>query len=407
MKNILFLHPNFPGQFKWIAEALAAGGEYRVCALRERAPQAARGNDTVRIFEYEPPAALRETVHRYLQGMETAVRRGQQVARACAGLRKAGFTPDIIVAHPGWGDALYLKDIFPNTPLLCFFEYYYHASGADVGFDPEFPARPDDALRLRTINALHLMMLEACDAGVCPTAWQKSLFPKAYHPKLTVAHEGINTELAKPDPAASFRMPGGPTVRAGDEVLTFVSRALEPYRGVHSFLRALPRVLAERPDCRVLIVGEEGQYYTPPPQDGISYKKRYLDEVKAGLDMKRVHFLAPLPYGQYLKVLQVSKVHAYLTYPFILSWSFLEAMSAGCCVVGARVAPVREMLADGKNGLLVDFFDHAAIAQAITAGLGDGVDRKALGAKARATMRRRLDFQRHGLRSYTKILATM
>ena len=179
-----------------------------------------------------------------------------------------------------------------------------------------------------------------------------------------------------------------------DEVITFVNRNLEPYRGYHVFMRALPRLLRERPQAHVLIVGDDGVSYGRRPPDGQSWKQVFIDEVRGKIpdaDWERVHFLGRLPYDRFLRLLQISRLHVYLSYPFVLSWWLLEAMSCGAAVVAADTDPVREVIRHDETGRLVEFFDGAALVEAVCALLGDADARDRLGRNARALMRARYD----------------
>lgn len=297
--------------------------------------------------------------------MENAVLHGQAVARVLQRLKSRGFVPDVVLGHPGWGETLYVKEIFPNTRLVHFCEWYYCADGADLGFDPEYPCTLDDRLRAHTWNALHLLNLETCDAGVTPTRWQLAQHPNAYQHKIAVAHEGIDLDGLQPSPTATVvlkRLDGSVVeLKAGQPVVTYVARSLEPYRGFHTFLRALKRVQAQNSTCEAVIVGGDEVSYGRQPKLAKTWREQLQQEVR--LDPARTHFVGRLPYSDYVKVLQISAAHVYLTYPFVLSWSLLEAMACGCLIVGSDTAPVREVVRDGLNGRLRDFFDPVAIAE--------------------------------------------
>ena len=282
-------------------------------------------------------------------------------------LKQSGVAPAVIFFHPGWGEHLALRDVFPNALLVCYCEFYYRSSGVDIGFDSEFPVLGLDGLvRLRARNAATLLGLIASDIGVAPTRWQRSLFPPELRPKIQVVHDGIDVEAASPNPHAEFILPNsGAVIRPGEEIITFVNRNLEPYRGYHIFMRALPLILAARPKARVLIAGNNRVSYGAPPPAGQTWKEIFLSEVVDRLDLRRVTFCEALPYDRFLSMLQVSRVHVYLTYPFVLSWSMLEAMACECLVVGSDTAPVREVISHGKNGLLVPFFSPQELADTV------------------------------------------
>ncbi|MCB5189543.1 glycosyltransferase family 4 protein [Methylobacillus arboreus] len=380
--KILFIHQNFPGQFRHIAQSLIDEGTHQVLSLCEaHAP----GMQGVQRMEYKPARTTTQGVHAYLAPVEEHVIRGQSVARALLHLKERGYHPDIIVAHMGWGEAIYPKDIYPDVPLVTFFEFFYQSTGADAGFDPEYPLALDDFLRIRTKNITNLLSLHAADIGISPTAWQRNLYPLEYRHKIRLIHEGINTDAARPDPTAWVKLGSGLTLTRTDEVITYAARNLEPYRGFHVFMRTLPEILRRRPNCHVLIVGGDEVSYGRKLPDGQSYRTKLLQEVP-GIDLNRVHFLGKLPYQQYLRVLQVSSAHIYLTVPFVLSWSMLEAMSAGCLVIGSRTAPVEEVIHHEENGLLVDFFSSQQLADAVDRVLSASDQLQAMRDAARATI---------------------
>lgn len=360
--NVLLIHQNFPGQFRYLALDLLKRNPQGLLAIgRDSAP----GLPGVRLLRYRPHRAPSQETHGYLRGFEDAVLHGQQVARLLLRLRGQGYRPDVILAHPGWGETLYAKDVFPDVPLVHFCEYYYHPQGADAGFDPEFPTSLDDLSRIRTRNALHLLNLQHCDLAITPTRWQHGLHPEAFRDRIRIAHEGVPLNVLRPDSRARVTLPDGRELHAGQPVVTYVARNLEPYRGFHSFMRALPRILAGHPQAQVVLVGGDGVSYGRQPVGAPTWRARMLEEVN--VDPARVHFLGKVPYATYLKVLQVSAAHVYLTYPFVLSWSMLEAMGSGCLLIGSDTAPVREVLRHGENGYLVDFFDSVAMADQVLA----------------------------------------
>ncbi|HEX6706223.1 MAG TPA: glycosyltransferase family 4 protein [Albitalea sp.] len=363
--RLLVIHQNFPGQFGHLVQAWAQRPGWDVRALgRDTAPGLPGFNGLVR---YKLARRGHPEQHPYLRQMEDATLHGQACARAMIELRRGGFVPDVILAHPGWGETLYAKDVFPDARLIHLCEWYYNAEGADLGFDPEFPLTFDDRARIRTWNALHTLNLTNCDAAVSPTHWQRSRHPEIFQPKITVQHEGIATDVLGPDPTAVIKTPSGAVLKAGDPVITYVARNLEPYRGFHIFMRALERIQKMHPHCHALIVGGDGVSYGRRPKDAPNWREQMLREVS--LDPSRTHFFGRIPHAQYLKVLQVSAAHVYLTYPFVLSWSVLEAMACGAAVVASDTAPVRELNADGSSALLVDFFDEAALSRTLVATL--------------------------------------
>lgn len=397
--RILLIHQNFPGQFKLLGAALAARADCEVVALG--AASQIRGRafaPRLKVLGYAERTPAPEDgrhTHHYLRDHERALRRGQDVARALFGLKRQGFTPDVVLAHPGWGESLFVKDVFPGARLVNLFEFFYAGEGADAGFDPEFPIGDDDRLRLRIKNNTQLQALAFCDQGVSPTQWQRSRYPARFHGLIEVLHEGLDLRQLQPDPQARFALPGGRVLTRDDRVLTYVARNLEPYRGFHVFMRALPELLAREPALQVVIAGATGvSYGGPPPKPHATHLDWLLAETGRP-DPARVHFTGPLPYGEYVKLLQVSSVHCYLTYPFVLSWSMLEAMACGCAVLGSATAPVQEFIEDGVNGRLFDFFDRGALLENISRLLRE--DTRALRERARHSVAGRIDFHRHVL----------
>ncbi|MEI7612748.1 MAG: glycosyltransferase family 4 protein [Betaproteobacteria bacterium] len=400
--KILFVHQNFPGQYLHLARHLASDPGNQVIAITQRSGVNLPGIQTM---VYQPHRKVTPHQHPYLRDSEAGVLNAQAVARAALALKKSGFIPDVMVGHNGWGEIWYLKDVFPKTPLLGYFEFFYRMDGADVGFDPSAPLVFDTGPRIRTKNLGNLLGLDACDLGQSPTEWQKSRYPERYHPMLRVIHDGIDTEIVKPDMNARLRLPNSEIeLVAGDEVVTYVARNLEPYRGFPSLMRSLPAILAARPKAQVVIVGGDEVSYGSRLPEGQTYRQQLLAELGDSLDLSRVHFMGKVPYPVYLKILQISRGHVYLTYPFVLSWSMLEAMAAGCLVVGSRTAPVEEVIRDGENGLLVDFFKPEEIAARVIEVLSHMGAFSSLRENARRTIVEKYDLPNIVLPAQLKLL---
>jgi glycosyltransferase involved in cell wall biosynthesis len=400
--KVLFVHQNFPGQYLHLARHFGSLSGHQAVFITQRKDSDLPG---VRKIVYKPRRTISPQVHHYLRESEAAVLNAQEVARIALDLRKAGFIPDVMLGHNGWGEIWYLKDIFPQAQLIGYFEFFYRMTGADVGFDPAEPVTPDTAPRLRTKNLGNLLALDTADLGQCPTEWQKSVYPRRYHPNLNVIHEGVDSTVARPDPTTRIMLANEKLeLRAGDEIVTYVARNLEPYRGFPNFMRSLPKILAARPTARVLIVGGDDISYGARLPAGETYKKKMLEELGDSLDLTRVHFLGKVPYNAFIKVLQVSRVHVYLTYPFVLSWSMLEAMSTGCLIVGSRTQPVQEVLHHGGNGLLVDFFSPDEIAERVIEALEDPRSFASLRQNARETVLDRYDLRSVCLPAHLRLL---
>ena len=403
--NILFVHQNFPGQFKHLAPALAQLG-HRVIALTMQKSEQTRWKG-VELFPYAVSQGSTPGVHPWVTDFETKIIRAEGAFRACVQLKEQGFTPDAIIAHPGWGESLFLKEVWPQAKLGIFCEFYYLSEGADTGFDPEFPVEDvaGNNCRLRLKNLNNHMHFDFADAAIAPTAWQASSFPEPFRSKITVVHDGIDTDVIRPNPQVqlNLRRNGSDvplTLTRDDEVITFVNRNLEPMRGCHIFLRSLPGLLKIRPKARVIIVGGDGVSYGAKPsleKNGAStWKEVFVNEVRGQIsdaDWARVHFVGHVPYAHFISLLQLSTVHVYWTYPFVLSWSLIEAMSAGAAIVASDTAPLREVISDGENGVLVDFFSVDGLVQSVCSLLDNPQARARLGEAARSTAKAKYDLK--------------
>lgn len=357
-KTLLFIHQNFPGQFIHLCRAL--GADNRIFFIT-KPTQNRIGN--VRLLEYKPHRAPNPQTHLYLRTTEDAILHGQGTARLLLQMQKENIRPDIIIGHSGWGETLFVKDIFPDVPLLSYIEFFYSAVGADVGFDPEFPSNPELKFQLRTRNQMILSCLEATDAGLSPTRWQHSRIPPVFQPKVEVIHDGVDTDAVVPADKPRVELPNGLAFDGSVPLVTYVARNLEPYRGFHVFMRSVNKILQAAPNAQIVLVGGDDVSYGSRLPDGESYKTRFLKENP--VDETRVHFVGKLEYGTFKQLLQCSDAHVYLTYPFVLSWSMLEAMATKCLVIGSRTPPVEEVIEHGRNGLLVNFFDPDEIAATV------------------------------------------
>ena len=397
----LIVHQNYPGQYAHIAPALRARGD-KVAVISAREHPAAAG---MQLRTYPPPSKAPDEV-RYGRFAENALRRAERVAEEALALRRDGFRPDVMAAHLGWGEAIFLKDVFPTTPLLLYGEFFYSPHGADVGFMPDEPVTVQTAMRVRAMNAPLLMAMQAADWGISPTRWQRDRLPSWFRERTSLVHDGVDTATCRPDPDATFTLPNGEVLRAGDEVVTYVSRGLEPYRGFPTFARALPRLLRERPGLRVVVVGAEGVHYGRAPSGGGTWKDKLLAEL-GELDPARVVFTGRIPYAALLDLFRVSMAHVYLTVPFVLSWSMLEAMACGALLVASSTPPAEEVVQDGRNGLLTDFHDSGALAERLLSVLADPARLAPLRQAARRTVEQSYDLARICLPRQMSLLDTL
>jgi glycosyltransferase involved in cell wall biosynthesis len=389
--NVLFVHTNFPAQYRHIVRALSRDPNVKVAAIGTTTSRRMNGVD---LRKYSLTDTDVSTTHPFARRFDLECRHAEQVLYGLSSLSSCGFVPDLIMAHPGWGETLPLRTVFPKARILLYCEFFYAGEGRDVGFDPEFPdTGADGHVALNLKNAATLLGLLDSDAGVSPTQWQRSTYPQEFRRKIAVIHEGVDVDIVKPTPNGTFGLPSGQHLRRSDEVVTFVARNLEPLRGYHIFMRALPRIMAARPLAEVLVIGGDGTSYGRAPPRGMTWKSKFLGEVADRIDTTRVHFTGTLSYRDYLRALQVSSAHVYLTYPFVLSWSLIEALSAGCVVIGSDTAPVREVI-DGENGVLVPFFDTNQLADSVIEALAYPRRFHAMRTQARRTALHNFDLER-------------
>ena len=380
--KILFLHPNFPAQFRHLATVLGQDPRNTVIyATNRREGNIAGVNKVI----YGKSREVRPETHHYVRPLESAVLEAQGVYRVLQKLKDRGFYPDIVYGHSGWGPTLFIKDIFPQATLICYFEWYYKAYGSDASFDPSEPLSADDEARIRIKNAPILLDLVSCDRGLSPTQWQRSQFPPEFQSKIKVHHDGIDTNYFQPLPNAKLFLPRiNLDFTNATKIITYVARGMEPYRGFPQLIETISILQQKRPQCHFVIVGKNRVAYGKNLPDGKTYKEAMLE--KFSLDLSRVHFTDLLPYDEYLQVLQASSVHIYLTRPFVLSWSMLEALSTGCLIVASDTAPVTEVIEDNVNGLLVNFFDPQQISDRVIEALDNPERMAAIRDRARKTI---------------------
>ena len=353
-----------PGQYRELIQWLAAQGEHQIVFLtqRENAPNI----DGVRNVIYKTHHKAKDDAYGLSKTWETAAGAGFAAAITLQEIVDAGFTPDIIIGHVGWGEMTFMKDVLPDTPQIGFFEYFYSTKGGPVGFDPANPASEHSPFFMQGHNVIPNMNIQTVDVGHSPMEWQKNRFPKSFHDKIYVCHDGIRTDILGPDPDASIELGRleKPLTRA-DEVVTYMARNLETTRGFHQLMRAIPHLQKLRPNARILIVGGNETSYGGANKHEGGLRGQMETEVGHLIDWDRLHFIGQVPYSEFQKIIQISRCHIYLTMPFVLSWSMLESMSMQATIVASDVLPVREVLTHGENGLLVDFFDAQAIAEQV------------------------------------------
>ncbi len=385
--KILFLHREFPGHFKYIAPIFAKLPNTTVMFITS--DEYNNQYQDVNKFQYKKPQVTTNQ-YPFINTFEESVLHGQEAAKIAMMMKQNGLIPDIIFAH-SWGNSMFMKDIFPNVPLLCYFEWFENADGAEVGFDGN-PVDEGRRAQIRGVNVHRLIDLCACDAGISPTHWQKQQFPKEFHDKISVIHDGIDTDMCCPNPDAKFLIKDkNIEFTAKDEVITYATRGMEPMRGFPQFMEAVEKLQKKRPNAHFIIGGNDKVFYADKLSNQ-TYKEYMLS--KLDLDMSRVHFVGGLNFLDYLSLLQVSSVHVYSTMPFVLSWSILEAMSAGCCIVASNTSPVAEVMKDKYNGLLFDFFNVNQLVEKIEYALDNKEEMKTIRKNARESAIEGYDFKK-------------
>ena len=403
--KFLFVHQNYPGQFLHIVRHLVATGRHDVVFITEPNDNEIPG---VRKVPYARPQLDHEGTHIAGRELDNGVKRAEAVFTTAFGLRHLGYQPDIIIGHHGWGEMLNLRDLWPNVPMLGYFEFYYQHDQTDVGFDPEFPAEPLDYPRIRAKNAINHIALNLGGTGQCPTEWQLSTYPDWARPKIDLLWEGVDLEMCSPDPPArkTTLKIGDMTIRPGDKLVTYVSRDLEPYRGFHSMMRTLPDLMRARKDIKVVMIGGDGISYGAGPAKGGTWRDLMMAEVGKDIDLDRVVFPGRVPYLTYLAALRRSDAHVYLTYPFVASWSLREAFAIGCPVIGGDTQTVREFITHGENGLLAPTLEPRTIARTVLNLLEDKPLTRKLRENARAYAVRRLAMADY-LASYCRLIGRL
>lgn len=389
--KLLFVHQNMPGQYRELIQWLAAQGGHEILFLTQRLkPPKIPG---VRTVVYKTHHKAADDAYGLSKTWETAAGNGFGAVTALRKIINQGFTPDIVIGHVGWGEMSFFREVLPETPMIGFFEYFYSVRGGPVGFDPDEVVSDHAPYLMHANNVVPLVNIEAVDLGHSPTLWQRDRFPASFHDKIYVCHDGIRTDKLGPDPKASVSLGRiGRPLTAEDEVVTYMARNLETTRGFHQFMRALPAIQKARPEARILVIGGNDASYGGKSKHPGGLRGEMEAEVGHLLDWDRLHFLGQVPYRDYQQIIQISSCHIYLTKPFVLSWSLLEAMSMQATIVASDVAPVREAMTHGETGLLVDFLDTEALAAQVIDVLGRPQDFAHLGPAARNHVVANYDF---------------
>lgn len=391
--KFLFVHQNFPGQYLHIVRDLLAEGGHEIVFMTEPNRNQIAG---VRKVTYSRPPNTHAGVFPSAREFDIAMRRAEAGYAGAMQIRALGFEPDIIIGHHGWGELLNLGDVFPGVPILGYFEFYYRLDGTDVNFDPEFPMPPERFGSVRAKNGVNHLALALEQYGQTPTEWQWLTYPEWARPRVSIIREGVNLDQCRPDPDARGKtLTVGPLrVTPRQKLITYVARNLEPYRGFHTFMRALPAILAARRDVVVSVVGGDEISYGSPPSSG-TWRSVLMQEVGDRIDPKRVHFLGRVPYEDHLKLLQRSDAHIYYSYPFVASWSLREALAIGAPVIGSDTPTVTEFVRHGETGIIAPALSADALARTTLDLLADRALAQRIGRGARAYAEQALDLKQY------------
>lgn len=382
--RILFIHKNFPAQFGAWGQWLAAQGHNVVFATERTDAR----STAFQVVTYKPHRAPTDGIHHYLAGTEAGILASQGLVRTALAMTAKGYRPDVVIAHSGWGGGTFVKDIWPACRYIPYFEWYYHWPPQDATAHDDYGDNTlDRAMRCRGRNLPFLMDFDAADAVLCPTRFQASQFPDWMGAKLHVSHDGIDTDLHAPGPRNTDLL-DDLAIPHDAEIMTWITRGMEPARGFPEMMGALATLQKSRPNLHAIIVGEDRVAYGARG-DAISWKQKMLDA--HDLDTSRLHFTGLVPRPRMIEILRLGHLHLYLTAPFVLSWSFLEAMACGCLLVASDCAPVREFLDDGKTGLLTDMNDPHDLSAMIARALDEQDALSPLRHAAREAIVSRLD----------------
>lgn len=403
MANILIVHQNFPGQFVHIADALLKRGD-KVAAIGGKTGRARPGIDFRR---WSTDRGTTKGIFDQAIRAEADMIRGIAAAKAALQLKQDGFMPDVIIGHPGWGETIYLKEIWPQARMILFGEMMYRSRGGDLNFDPEFEFGKGHLvrnMRAHAKNATQVLAFAYADRIVCPTPFQASSFPAALQPIIRILHEGVDVSHAERRPGATFNLPDGRVLDGSKPVITFVNRTFEPLRGFHIFMRALPEVLVRCPDAEVLMIGNTAvSGYGGASPNGKDWVSWIMDELGDRIDRTRVHFTGKVPHSALIDAYSISWAHVYYTYPFVLSWSLVEAMAAECRIVASDTGPVRDAITDGVEGILLPFFDVAALSETLIRAVREPAMFDGMGQAARKRALEGFD-QAHGTAGWLALI---
>tara|TARA_B100000674_G_scaffold498388_1_gene536456 strand:+ start:1733 stop:2938 length:1206 start_codon:yes stop_codon:yes gene_type:complete len=343
--KLLLVHQNFPGQFRDLGPALCdRGHELKAIGSSQRPT-----DQRIEVLRYQHNLGERSGVHPHSLEVDEWITRSEQVANLAMKLKQRGWAPDVMLAHPGWGEALLLRQVFPSTPLVIWPELWLRpehlgisSTGMNVG----------QMQYLRIKDWLIDGAMADASLAVLPTQYQASTFPARWQHKIAVVHEGVPEAMLQLPRLGQLTIANGVTLGQDVPVVTFISRNLEPMRGFPTFMRAMPSLLAHNPKVQIVIVGGDEVSYSSAPGDGRTWRDHLLEELGDRIDRNRVHLFGRMPHDQLQKLYRRSDLHVYLSKAFVLSWSLLELMACGTPVLGEANSMMEELIQPGVNGAL-------------------------------------------------------
>ncbi len=348
--HVLFVHKNFPAQFGHIANYLIKNQGFQCSFVCELPP----GNfDGIQRVQYRLDGGATKTVHHCSRTFENATWHSHAIYEAMKAHPK--IQPDLVVGHSGFGSTIFLEELY-DCPIINYFEYFYRGHNSDLDFRHEYPAKELDVLRSHTRNAMILLDLQTCTTGYIPTDWQRSLFPEEYQYKLETIFDGIDTNVWYRRKSVP-RLIGNREIPQNTRIVTYVSRGFESMRGFDIFMKIAKRICDSRPDVLFVCTGSDRVCYGGDLNriKEKTFREHVLNHDNYDLD--RFIFTGRVPPRQLANILSLSDLHIYLTVPFVLSWSMMNAMACGCTVLASDTAPVRDVIQHEQNGLLAEFYD--------------------------------------------------
>ncbi len=380
--KILFSHQNYPAQFGAFGDYLARQG-WDVTFFTGTDRNVSAG--PCKLYRMKPHREPTKGVHRFAKPLEQAMINGQAFANAAIQAREQGLEPDIVVAHSGWGSGTFAKAVWPNCKYVSYVEWYYRWPPEDSVLANSRSTDEDGRAKALARNAPTMLDFAEADLVMCPTHFQASQFPDWLRERVTVMHDGVDTRYYAP--AENVAFPVDDAIPADAEVITYATRGMEPHRGFPEFMQAVALLQKSRPRLHAIIGGTDRVAYGPQLPEGQSWKQIMLEKLE--LDESRLHWPGLLPKEKWRTLLQSTDVHVYLSVPFVLSWSMIEAMSAACPLVVSDTSPVQEAIRGGDVARVVNHRDIEALAAAIASLLDDRELAGRLGQGARALAERK------------------